>query len=97
MSVLDLPKQIFHPYRIMILDILYDEDKVSFAELKLLLKLTDGNLGSHLRSLENIKMIKHSKKIEERKVKTYYKITKKGNKLYDSFLDNMFDLICHYW
>ena len=53
---------------------------VSFNELKELLEITDGNMASHLKTLEEHKIIKVEKGFIGRKTNTTYSITKSGQK-----------------
>ena len=54
--------------------------EVNFNELKELLEITDGNLASHLKALEEKKIIKVEKGFIGRKTNTTYSITKSGEK-----------------
>jgi len=53
-------------------------DALSFNELKRLLDVTDGNLASHLKSLEKKEYIEYTKTFVERKPNTSYSVTKLG-------------------
>ena len=77
-SILEVPQKLFHPYRILILKILYSFGYADFRQLKHDLRMTDGNLASHLRALENEGYIKVDKQIINRKPRTTYILTKKG-------------------
>ena len=57
--------------------LLVNED-VNFKFLKELLDVTDGNLASHLKPLEENKYIRVEKGFLGRKTNTIYKITKAG-------------------
>ena len=77
-SILEMPTKLFHPYRILILKILYSFGYADFRQLKHDLRITDGNLASHLRALENEGYIEVGKQIVNRKPRTTYILTKKG-------------------
>ncbi len=51
---------------------------VDFTSLGKLLKLTDGNLGAHLQTLEEAGYIKIDKSFVERKPRTQVSLTRKG-------------------
>jgi DNA-binding HxlR family transcriptional regulator len=59
---------------------------LSFNELKELLDITDGNLASHLKTLEENNMIKVEKGFIGRKTNTTYGITKAGEKSFSNHL-----------
>lgn len=50
----------------------------TFNELKELLDVTDGNLASHMKKLEDLKYINVHKSFFGRKPNTVYEITEKG-------------------
>jgi DNA-binding MarR family transcriptional regulator len=55
-----------------------EESAVDFRTLAKLLKLTDGNLGAHLQTLEEAGYIKIQKKFVKRKPRTDISLTTKG-------------------
>lgn len=61
-----------------IMSALVVNDHLDFKGLKNLLGVTDGNLASHLKSLEKSKYIAYKKEFVNRKPNTKYKATKKG-------------------
>ena len=79
--------------RLGIMSILMVNDRVDFNTLKELLETSDGNLASHLRSLENGQMIEVEKKFVGRKPKTSYKVTPLGKKLFKQHIDALEELI----
>ena len=69
------------------------QKKIDFNTLKENLNLTDGNLASHLRALENKEYIKVNKKFVGRKTLTTYLATNKGRKAFQGHLDALEKLI----
>ena len=61
-------------------------DSVNFNDLKELLSITDGNLASHLKALEENAFIKVDKGFIGRKTNTTYSITKTGEKAFKSHI-----------
>ncbi len=59
---------------------------MSFNDLKELLEVTDGNLASHLSTLEENAYIKVHKGFIGRKTNTTYSITKAGEKAFKGHL-----------
>lgn len=66
--------------RLGIMSVLSVNAVLSFNSLKELLEITDGNLASHLKALEENKIIKVEKGFIGRKTNTTYTITKTGEK-----------------
>ena len=78
--------------RLGIMSALTVNNEVSFNDLKELLEITDGNLASHLKALEENSIIKVEKGFIGRKTNTTYAITKAGEKefkLHVSALEKM--------
>ncbi len=61
-------------------------DEVDFNSLKEMLGLTDGNLASHVRALENMDYIVIKKQFVGRKPKTTFAKTSKGKKAFQEHL-----------
>ena len=61
-----------------IMSALVVNDYLDFQTLKNLLGVTDGNLASHLKSLEKREYISYKKEFVNRKPNTKYSATKKG-------------------
>jgi len=61
---------------------LKEGDEVDFTYLRGLLEVTDGNLGAHLRKLEEAGFIQIDKVFEERKPHTYLSATAAGRKVF---------------
>ena len=57
-------------------------DEVDFTYLRDLLQVTDGNLGAHLRKLEEAGYIAVNKVFVERKPHTYVSVTAEGRKVF---------------
>jgi DNA-binding MarR family transcriptional regulator len=58
-------------------------DEVDFTYLRELLDVTDGNLGAHLRKLEEAGYIAVNKIFVERKPRTYVSATAEGRKVFN--------------
>ncbi len=65
----------------------------NFNELKELIKVTDGNLASHLKTLEDNDYIKVQKGFIGRKTNTTYSITEAGSKAFRMHLDALEKMI----
>ncbi|HLN72930.1 MAG TPA: transcriptional regulator [Prolixibacteraceae bacterium] len=79
--------------RLGIMSALMVNDMLDFNALKELLELTDGNLASHLKALEQQEIIVVSKQFVGRKPSTTYRATVKGRDLFRQHLDALEELI----
>lgn len=73
------PINLFHPYRLLIMQTLLLHGSAEFRQLRCNLpEITDGNLASHLKVLERSGYIHCHKEIVDRKLRTSYEITENG-------------------
>ncbi len=79
--------------RLGVMSALMVNDQVSFNELKELIQVTDGNLASHLKALEENGYIKVNKGFVGRKTNTTYAVTKAGEKAFRLHLDALEQMI----
>jgi DNA-binding MarR family transcriptional regulator len=79
--------------RLGIMSALVVNPEVNFNELKELIQVTDGNLASHLKTLEESGYIKVQKGFIGRKTNTTYLITRSGEKAFKSHLDALEKMI----
>ena len=79
--------------RIGIMSALVVAENHSFNDLKALMDVTDGNLATHLKTLEESKYVKVSKGFIGRKTNTVYSITAAGEKAFRSHLDALEQII----
>lgn len=91
----DINKAFESKTRLGIMSVLMVNDEVDFNSLKDWLGLTDGNLASHARALENLGYMVANKEFVGRKPKTTYSATKQGREAFkihlqalESFLKN---------
>jgi DNA-binding HxlR family transcriptional regulator len=82
----DLNKIFDSRIRLGIMSALVVNAEVNFNELKELLDITDGNLASHLKTLEESGTIKVQKGFIGRKTNTTYTVTKAGEKAFKAHL-----------
>src|SRR5512136_1389351 len=81
----DLNEIIHQPVRLRIMAALVSlatGDEVDFTYLRELLDVTDGNLGAHLRKLEEAGYISVNKVFVERKPRTYVSATAEGRRVF---------------
>lgn len=72
--------------RLGIMSALMVNAAINFNELKELLNITDGNLASHLKTLEENEYVKINKGFIGKKTNTTYAITKAGEKAFKTHL-----------
>lgn len=82
-----LHKALESKVRLGIMSALAVNDVLDFNALKEYLDVTDGNLASHLKGLENEDFISVKKAFVGRKPNTTYTMTKKGRKAFVDHLD----------
>ena len=78
--------------RLGVMSVLMVNEEISFNDLKQLLEVTDGNLATHLVTLEEQGFIKVHKGFIGRKTNTTYSITRSGEKAFSDHiaaLENM--------
>lgn len=68
-------------------------DSADFNSLKELLNLSDGNLASHIKSLEELKYIIVNKQFIGKKPNTTYSASKEGKKAFHAHLKALENLI----
>lgn len=79
--------------RLGLMSVLVVNESLSFNELKELLQLTDGNLASHLRALEEAGYVEVQKQFLGRKPLTTYKSTETGQKAFSNHLQVLENMI----
>ncbi len=79
--------------RLGIMSALMVNAEVNFNELKELIQVTDGNLASHIKTLEESDYIKVQKGFVGRKTNTTYSVTKAGEKAFKVHLEALEQMI----
>jgi DNA-binding MarR family transcriptional regulator len=82
----DLNEIIHQPVRLRIMAALVtveDETQLDFTYLRDLLDVTDGNLGAHLRKLEEAGYVQLTKTFVARKPRTYAAATSRGRRAFE--------------
>ena len=76
-----------------IMSMLMVNDAISFNQIKELLDITDGNLASHLKALEENEYIQIRKNFIGKKTNTMVAITRKGEKSFKTHLQGLEKMI----
>jgi len=88
-STLDLDRLIHEQLRLGIISALAANDRLSFNDLKRLLRTTDGNLSVHARKLEEAQYIACDKSFDGRMPRTEYRLTAAGRRALEKYLVHM--------
>ena len=88
-----LDRLIHERLRLGIISALAVNDSLTFRELKTLLDTSDGNLSVHARKLEEAGYLDCIKSFERRVPRTDFRLTAKGKKALERYLEHMDALI----
>ena len=80
---------VYERVRLGIMSALAVREELTFAELKALFDVSDGNLSAHARKLENAKYLTCKKSFEERRPKSVYRLTPLGKAALHRYLDHV--------
>jgi DNA-binding HxlR family transcriptional regulator len=86
---LELDRLIHERLRLGIVSALAVNDRLSFNDLKRLLRTTDGNLSVHARKLEEAQYVACDKSFDGRVPRTQYRLTAAGRRALDKYLLHM--------
>ena len=89
----DFNKAFESKVRLGIMSVLMVNDTVDFNTLKDLLNLSDGNLASHIKALEELNYIIVEKQFIGKKPNTTYGATREGKKAFNTHLKALENLI----
>lgn len=79
--------------RLGIMSALMVNESLDFIALRSLLELTDGNLASHMKALEEAEYVTFTKSFVGRKTQTTYTATAKGKEAFKTHLEALEALI----
>jgi DNA-binding HxlR family transcriptional regulator len=88
-ATLDLDRLIHERMRLGIVSALAVNERLSFNDLKTLLRTTDGNLSVHARKLEEAGYVRCDKSFVGRLPKTEFRLTAAGKGALERYLDHM--------
>lgn len=83
----DINKAFESKVRLGIMSVLAVNESIDFVTLKSLLDLTDGNLASHTRNLEELGYIQSNKQFVGRKPNTTFSITPEGREAFKKHIN----------
>ena len=79
--------------RLSVLAILASVEEAEFTYLREQVKTTDGNLGAHLRRLEDSGYVHAAKSFVARKPMTRYRVTEAGRQAFRNYVDRLESLL----
>jgi DNA-binding MarR family transcriptional regulator len=79
--------------RLGVLALLSGVTRADFTQLKVALGTTDGNLGQHLRTLEDAGLITATKDTSEQRGRTWIRITRKGRAALDREIQALKEIV----
>jgi DNA-binding MarR family transcriptional regulator len=79
--------------RLAIMALLAGVQRAEFIFLRDQIKATDGNLGTHLKKLEDAGYVSAHKHFADRKPMTDYALTRKGRQAFDQYLQRLEGLL----
>jgi DNA-binding HxlR family transcriptional regulator len=88
-----LDKVIHERGRLAIMSLLAATEALAFKELKEQLKMTDGNLSVHMRTLEENGYVSVSKSFVDRKPRTEYALTPEGRVAFQSYIQLLEEIV----
>jgi DNA-binding MarR family transcriptional regulator len=88
-AALDLDRLIHERMRLGIVSALAVNERLTFNDLKSLLRTTDGNLSVHARKLEEAGYVRCEKSFVGRLPKTEFRLTAAGKRALERYLDHM--------
>jgi DNA-binding MarR family transcriptional regulator len=82
-----------HRIRLGIMSVLMVNETMEFTTMKELLDVTDGNLASHIKALEQETFISVTKQFIGKKPNTRYAVTESGRQAFENHLNALEQLI----
>jgi len=90
---MDFNKPVHQPTRLQIFSYLYSHGKTEFTNLVDELDVTEGNLSSHLQTMEDEQAVIVEKEFVDRKPRTTYQLTDEGRELFEDHVETLETLI----
>lgn len=75
--------------RLMIMSFLAAARSADFTELKKTLEVSDGNLSTHLKKLEDVGYVAQTKSFKDKKPQTLIAITEKGDGAFKDYVESL--------
>jgi DNA-binding MarR family transcriptional regulator len=90
---MEFDKLVHQPTRLELFAYLYRHGETPFQELKDELDVTEGNLSSHLQTMEEAGAVRVKKEFVDRRPRTTYELTDEGSDQFEAHIDVLEALI----
>jgi len=90
---MEFDKLVHQPTRLQLFAYLYRQGEATFTELQTDLDLTEGNLSSHLGTMEDEDAVAVEKEFVDRRPQTTYDLTAEGRDLFEDHVETLEALI----
>ncbi len=90
---MEFDKLVHQPTRLQIFAYLYQHGETPFSELRDALDVTEGNLSSHIQTMEEANAVAVEKEFVDRKPQTTYRLTDEGREKFESHVGTLESLI----
>ena len=90
---MEFDKLVHQPTRLQIFAYLYSHGETSFSELVEALDVTEGNLSSHLQTMEEADAVAVEKEFVDRTPRTTYRLTDEGRAKFEKHVGTLEALI----
>ncbi|HZO86181.1 MAG TPA: transcriptional regulator [Verrucomicrobiae bacterium] len=90
---LQLDRVIHEKGRLAIMSLLAAAPELSFTEMRTTLKMTDGNLMAHMRTLQEAGYVSVTKVFEGGRPLTTYALTAKGKRAFGEYIDLLENIV----
>jgi DNA-binding MarR family transcriptional regulator len=92
-SFLQLDRVIHEKGRLAIMSMLAATPELSFTELRAALEMTDGNLTTHIRTLQEAGYVSVTKSFQNRRPLTTCSLTPAGRKAFNNYINLLEEII----
>ena len=86
---MEFDKLVHQPTRLQLFAYLYRHEESTFSELKEALYVTEGNLSSHLQTMEEADAIAVEKQFVDRRPQTTYELTEEGRSKFEEHVETL--------
>jgi DNA-binding MarR family transcriptional regulator len=90
---MEFDKLVHQPTRLQIFSYLYRHGETAFTNLVDELDVTEGNLSSHLQTMEDKQAVLVKKEFVDRKPRTTYQLTEEGHELFEEHVETLETLL----
>jgi predicted ArsR family transcriptional regulator len=90
---LQLDRVIHEKGRLAIMSLLAASPELSFTEMRTTLKMTDGNLMAHMRTLQEAGYVAVTKVFDSGRPLTTYALTAKGKRAFGEYIDLLENIV----